>query len=198
METLHREGRRPPLIMRQRTIPGTRTPGNSSKWLVAAEIDGRTYSASSRRGAPQELARVLVAAGIPDQPVRVLSDVCVWADGAIRTEQLRGHMNYHSLHGMAGWTSVEGERTILGRTRYREDERFASPAARPVISLDSVEPEPRKNALQPAPRPRSHPVTETRLCAHCSTPFAPSRAWSLHCSPKCRVAALRARRRAVA
>jgi hypothetical protein len=55
--------------MRQRPLENTRTPERSSIFEAECEIDGRRYSARSRHGAPNELARVLVSAGLPDQPV---------------------------------------------------------------------------------------------------------------------------------
>ena len=56
--------------IRQRLVPRSRT-STGSLWQAETEIDGKTYSATSRHGAPQALARVLIDAGIPDQPVEV-------------------------------------------------------------------------------------------------------------------------------
>jgi hypothetical protein len=94
------------LAIRQHVVPGSRTSENSSKWEAVAEIDGVTYRATSRRGAPQELARSLVEAGIADQPVEVF------------TPPLRGHIGYRSLHAMARTTFTEGKTTSLQRVRY--------------------------------------------------------------------------------
>jgi hypothetical protein len=170
--------------MHQRPLEDSRTAENSCKWLAWTEIAGQCFEARSRRGAPQELARALVAAGVPDQPVRV------------EHAELRGHMAYPSLHQMAGVTYVEGRSTILHRARYREDERFAvteEEAAEPISLPDSGAPEAPKNALRPQAGIMSHPGRGDHFCAHCSAPFIPSRPWSLHCSPKCRVSAHRAK-----
>ena len=56
--------------LRQRIVPRSRTH-TGALWEAATEFDGNVYSAASRHGAPQALARVLVAAGVPDQPVEV-------------------------------------------------------------------------------------------------------------------------------
>jgi hypothetical protein len=167
------------LIMRQRPLPETRTAENSCSYLAETEIDGQHFEARSRRGAPHELARALVAAGVPDQPV------------SLTHQGLRGEMRYPSLHQMAGVTYVEGRSTILHRARYREDERFAE--AEPIILPDSGAPDPAKNALQQPAGIMSRPEGQTRFCASCAAPFIPSRSWSLHCSPKCRVSAHRAK-----
>ena len=42
-------------------------------YKIDCEINGINYSASSRSGAPYALARVLVAAGIENQPMTVFS-----------------------------------------------------------------------------------------------------------------------------
>jgi hypothetical protein len=131
------------ITIHQHSLENSRTAENSCTWLAETEIDRQRFEARSRRGAPQELARALVAAGIPDQPVRV------------EHVGLRGHMAYPSLHRMAGVTYVEGRSTILHRARYREDERFAASeerAAEPIILPDSGAPDPAKNALQPQAR----------------------------------------------
>jgi hypothetical protein len=64
-------GRRPLITMRQRPLENTRTPERSSFFEAECEVDGRRYAARSRRGAPNELAGVLVSAGVADQPVEV-------------------------------------------------------------------------------------------------------------------------------
>src|SRR6516162_2878763 len=69
------------ICVRQRVVPRSRTH-TGSLWEASTEIDGKLYSAASRHGAPHALARALVAAGIPDQPVEVRSEVCVSDNGA--------------------------------------------------------------------------------------------------------------------
>jgi len=69
-------------------------------------IDGRTVTARSRRGAPNELARLLAAAGIPDGPMHVLSNF----DPHVA-------LRYRSFHAVAGYTYTESDRP-LQRVRY--------------------------------------------------------------------------------
>lgn len=86
----------------------TRTPSNGCKWLARCTVDGVDYEASSRRGASIELARVLVAAGIPDQPVEVWDQ-----DGAPRGRQTNApSLRWPSLHKMAGWTYKESDQPL--------------------------------------------------------------------------------------
>ena len=49
-----------------RALPDTRTANSAAAWLAECEVDGRPFEARSRRGAPNALARELVAAGVPD------------------------------------------------------------------------------------------------------------------------------------
>ena len=96
------------ITIEQRPVEATRTPGNGCIWLAETVIDGKRYSARSRRGAALALARVLVAAGIPDQPI------------CVRQAGLRGEMRYRSLHRMAMRTIEESVRTPIGDRQYRE------------------------------------------------------------------------------
>jgi hypothetical protein len=87
-----------------------------SAWRATATTHGQMYEATGRHGAPQALARVLVAAAIAngvgmratlaDQPVTVT------------TEDVPGKMIYRSLHGMAKWTFAEGN-LPLRRARWQ-------------------------------------------------------------------------------
>jgi hypothetical protein len=108
--------------IRQRPVPRSRTQ-TGSLWEATAEIDGKSYFGVSRHGAPQALARALVAAGIPDQP----AEVCISDNGAeIRTEQLQGCISYRSLHAMVEATFEEGDRP-LHRARFKERPQIAFP-----------------------------------------------------------------------
>jgi len=60
--------------MRQWPDEQTRTPKNACLYQAEVVIDGKRYSAGSRRGAPFALARVLVAAGVLDQPVSLTQE----------------------------------------------------------------------------------------------------------------------------
>src|SRR5580700_6963878 len=59
------------IIVHQRPDEPTRTPNKSCRWIAEAVVDRRVFTARSRYGAPNELARVLVAAGIADAPMQV-------------------------------------------------------------------------------------------------------------------------------
>jgi hypothetical protein len=172
------------VIIRQHPLEDC-TPENSCSYLAETEIDGQRYEAKSRRGAAHELARALVAAGIPDQPVRLTH------------EGLRGEMRYPSLHRMAGQTYVEGRTTILHRARYREDERFAvteEEAAKPLILPDSGAPEGSEMRNKSAGGITGHPAHLQSFCPGCGKAFAPSRRWAAFCSAACKQKAYRARR----
>jgi hypothetical protein len=75
-------------------------------WEASTTIDGTVHTARSRSGAPQELARRLVAAGIPDQPMQTIGP-----DGRVQ-------MTYRSLFEQAKWTYGEGNRP-LQRVRWK-------------------------------------------------------------------------------
>jgi hypothetical protein len=203
--------------IRQRIVPGSRTH-TGSLWEAMAEIGGKTYSATSRHGAPQALARVLVAASIPDQPVKVSSEVCVLDNGEIRTEHLRGCIRYLSLHTMAKTTFEEGDRP-LHRARFKERPQNAVPVQPgeqemrfkpPAGILGSAEQSeglaadggtgqkcvssPAVDVLELSPRETQAlaPPAETRRCDGCDGDFFPARPWSRFCTPACRLRAHRA------
>jgi hypothetical protein len=84
-------------------LEDTRTPSKSCFYQAVCEIDGVSYSARSRYGASNELARVLVAAGIPDRPMVVVQ------------KGLKGDLTYPSFHEAAKWTYQETETIPLRR-----------------------------------------------------------------------------------
>jgi hypothetical protein len=84
----------------------TRTAAKGCAYMAACEIDGVPYSARSRHGAPNELARVLAAAGIPDQPM------------AVTHRGLKGEMTCRSFHEAARWTYRESVTEPLRRVRW--------------------------------------------------------------------------------
>ena len=88
----------------QQPLQETRTPENSCLWLAECMVGGRHFEARSRRGAPAELARTLVAAGVPDQAVVV--------DAVVGGHLRRGALTYRSLRRLAGWTWTEGDRPL--------------------------------------------------------------------------------------
>jgi len=109
-----RESRRPRLIvMLQRSLEETRTPERSCVYEAECEVDGRRYSARSRHGAANELARVLVSAGVPDQPPE------------IRQAGIKGCITWHSLHELARWTYHESATVTLRRVRWKPPPDFS-------------------------------------------------------------------------
>jgi hypothetical protein len=99
---LNREAARPALHVRQDMIPNSRSKERGSSWRAESTIDGVVYEAPSRSGAAYALARVLVAAGIPDGPVTT------------------GRMSWPSLHRMAERTISESAKSPLHSAVYRE------------------------------------------------------------------------------
>jgi hypothetical protein len=144
-------------------------------WEAVATTAGQTYSARSRHGAPNALARVLVAAGVEDDRVEV------------RYLGTAGCMSYRSLHAMAGWTFAESD-APLRRVRYREFSDRNADAGEPGLALSDA-----GVSLEPptdydAPRPVTLSVTD---CARCGRSFKPKRSTATFCSGRCRVAAHR-------
>jgi hypothetical protein len=111
------------VIVHQRAEEASRTPGKSCCWVAETIIDGRTFTARSRRGAANELARVLTAAAIPDAPMHVY------------THGIRGCLTTPSFHEVAIWTYEESASVPLHRIPYarveaaRERARSAGVAA---------------------------------------------------------------------
>jgi hypothetical protein len=99
--------------------------GTSDPWEVAtAVVDGQEFTARSRSSCISALARLLVEAGVPDQPwqsVNAAGMVC-----------LRGP----SLHRLAGRTVSESDRGGLRAVKYQP----RPPAAGGQERLPEVEP----------------------------------------------------------
>jgi hypothetical protein len=173
--------------IRQRPIPRSRTQ-TGSLWEATAEIDGKSYFAVSRRGVPQAIARMLVAAGIADQPVEVRSEVCVLDAGKeMRTEELRGSITYRSLHAMAKWTFTEGAATPLHRVTFQEQPEG-------VFSIEASGQEmrftpPDDLVVIPGPDPLK---TGLRRCVSCDGDFVAVRRDQRFCSSTCRLQTWRA------
>jgi hypothetical protein len=99
--------------MSQRPLEHTQTPQRSCVYEAECEVDGRLYSARSRHGAASELARMLVPAGVADQPVEV------------RQVGIKGWMSHRSLHKLARWTYQESAMVPLRRARWRPPPNFS-------------------------------------------------------------------------
>src|SRR5215469_15568842 len=96
-----------PITVTCRPLEATRTANSPCSWIAEATIEDQTYTAKARHGAPNELARQLVAAGLADRPM------------VIRYRGLAGSLSYRSFHAAAKWTYKEGDRP-LRRVRYKE------------------------------------------------------------------------------
>ena len=95
-----------PIEVHQRADETSRTPNKACYWIASAMIDGEQFIARSRYGAVNELARQLVAAGIPDAPMFVY------------TAGLRGFATIPSFHRAANWTYEESAGVPLHRIPY--------------------------------------------------------------------------------
>jgi hypothetical protein len=95
------------ITVHQRPLEGTRTANRSCKWLGEAIVNGRTYTATSRMAPANDIARQLVADGVPDAPLQVY------------TEGMKGCMVWRSFHSAAGYTFEENDRAPVKRRRPR-------------------------------------------------------------------------------
>jgi hypothetical protein len=152
----------------------TRTPNSACIWVAEVMVDGRIYTARSRHGAPNELARQLVAAGVIDRPM------------VVHYRRLAGTMTWRSFHAAATCTYSEGDQP-LRRVRHKEQ-----PEGLFLRSGDG------ENAFHRAPDdvvviPEPDPLkTGRRKCVSCDGDFFPARPWSRFCSAACRLRAHRA------
>jgi hypothetical protein len=97
------------IVVTLRPLRGTRTPERSCRWLAETVTGGKRFEAIRRNGSAYELARVLVAAGIEDQPVEV------------RQEGLRDcALRLGSLCRMAQFEIRESATEPVKLVRYRE------------------------------------------------------------------------------
>ncbi len=95
----------------------TRTPNNVCYWVAETVLDdGRRFTARSRHGARNELARQLVEAGVADDEMQTYATL-----GGRRMKTL----HYRSFHGAAKWTFSEGDGP-LHRARYVSPENIAA------------------------------------------------------------------------
>jgi hypothetical protein len=122
-------------------LEDTRTAERPCKWRAECVVDGVDYAAESRSGAPNELARRLIAAGVdPGKPVE------------IGYRGVAGHMSYPSLGAAAKWTFEEGPSTPL-RARVWKDpsERLAALGGKGILGGISSELE-----SEPVPSAAAH------------------------------------------
>lgn len=62
------------VTMHQHPLRETSSSGNSCKWVAEAIVNGNTYTATSRMAPANDIARQLVADGVPDAPMHVYTD----------------------------------------------------------------------------------------------------------------------------
>jgi hypothetical protein len=93
-------GRMTLIVVKVKPLEQTRTPNSACVWLAEAQVGGRHFEARSRHGAPNALARELVAAGIADRPLEV------------RYKGLAGYLRWGSLAAAAKRTYTEGNRPV--------------------------------------------------------------------------------------
>jgi hypothetical protein len=115
-------------------VPESHTPERSSTWRCSCEWNGRTFEPTSRRGASYSLCRELVAAGCPDQAMRVIDHA--------------GKLQFvlRSVHAAAGRTVTEGVSTRIREVPYQAhmragmhgnaQNRGRSPNPVPQVPLD--------------------------------------------------------------
>jgi hypothetical protein len=77
------------ITVHQRPLVETRTPGKSCKWLGDAIVNGRTDTANSRMAPTNDIARQLVADGVPDAPMHIY------------TAGMKGCLTWPSFHRAA-------------------------------------------------------------------------------------------------
>ena len=108
-----------PVIVHQRPEEATRTSGKSCKWVAEAIVNGRTYTATSRMAPANDIARQLVANGVPDAPMHVYS------------AGLAGCLIWRSFYNAAERTIEENAQVPARSRRYRppQDQRQGVPAA---------------------------------------------------------------------
>ena len=59
------------ITVHQRPLEATRSANKSCKWVAEALVNGRTFTATSRMASANDIARQLVADGVPDVPMHV-------------------------------------------------------------------------------------------------------------------------------
>ena len=75
-------------------------------WKAECTVGGQHFEANSRHSAPHELARKLLAAGVPDDEM------------IIETAGLKGTASCRSFYAMAKYTYTEGDR-LLQRVKWK-------------------------------------------------------------------------------
>jgi hypothetical protein len=88
--------------------PNSQTKERPTKWVAQCTVDGKSFAATSRMNPCSDLARALVAANIPDQPVQRWNEkLNHWA------------LRWKSLHTMAQWMIIDPPSSYLHRVKYK-------------------------------------------------------------------------------
>jgi hypothetical protein len=105
------------IVVHQRPLEATRSAGKSCKWVAEAIVNGRTYTATSRMAAANDIARQLVADAVPDAPMQVY------------TAGLKGRMVWRSFYRAAERMIEENAQASVRSRRYRppQDQRQGVP-----------------------------------------------------------------------
>src|SRR5215472_11736885 len=101
------------VIVHQRSLEVTGTASKSCKWVAEAIVNGRTYTTTSRMAPANEIARQLVADGVPDAPMQVY------------TAGLKGCLIWRTFHKAAGYTFKENAQTPVKRVKWEAPEDAA-------------------------------------------------------------------------
>jgi hypothetical protein len=95
------------VIVHQRPNEATRSSGKSCKWVAEVIVNGRTYTVTSYMAPANDLARQLVAEGVPDAPMHVY------------TEGMKGCLVWRSFHKAAERMIEENAQVPARSRRYR-------------------------------------------------------------------------------
>ena len=96
------------VTMHQHPLRETSSSGNSCKWVAEAIVNGNTYTATSRMAPANDIARQLVADGVPDAPMHVYTD------------GLKGCLVWKSFYRAAGYTIEESAGKPVHQVRWRD------------------------------------------------------------------------------
>ena len=129
------------VVVHQRPLQETRSSGRSCKWVAEAFVNGRTYTAASRMAPANDIARQLVADGVPDAPMHVY------------TEGLKGCLVWRSFHKAAERTIEENAQVAVRsrRCRPRQDQQQGVGAA------------PKQGVKAPAGTPVAPELTDAQI-----------------------------------
>jgi len=101
------------ITVHQRPLESTRTANKSCKWVAEVIVNGRTYTTTSRMAPANDIARQLVADGVPDASMHVY------------TAGLKGSRVWRSFYRAAERAVEENAQVPVRSRRYRppEDQR---------------------------------------------------------------------------